>query len=49
MKKILALTLVLVLVLAAFVGCKKTDAADKNGDAAAQKTAEAPLSEGIVG
>ena len=51
MKKILlqAYTLVLVLVLAAFVGCKKTDAADKNGDAAAQKTAEAPLSEGIVG
>ncbi len=49
MKKILALTLVLVLVLAAFVGCKKTDATDKNGDAAAQKTAEAPLSEGIVG
>lgn len=49
MKKILALTLVLVLVLAAFVGCKKTDATDKNGDAAAQKTTEAPLSEGIVG
>ena len=49
MKKILALTLVLVLVLAAFVGCKKTDATDKNGDTAAQKTTEAPLSEGIVG
>ena len=49
MKKILALTLVLVLVLAAFVGCKKTDATDKNGDAAAQTTTEAPLSEGIVG
>ena len=49
MKKILALTLVLVLVLAAFVGCKKTRAADKNGDTAAPKSAEAPLSEGIVG
>ncbi|MBQ1405216.1 MAG: hypothetical protein IIZ00_03265, partial [Oscillospiraceae bacterium] len=49
MKKILALTLVLVLVLAAFVGCKKTHAADKNGDTAAPKSAEAPLSEGIVG
>ena len=49
MKKILALTLVLVLVLAAFVGCKKTRAADKNGDPPSQKTTEAPLSEGIVG
>ena len=49
MKKILALTLVLVLVLAAFVGCKKTHAADKNGDPPSQKTTEAPLSEGIVG
>ena len=45
MKKILALTLVLVLVLAAFVGCKKTDATDKN----AQKTTAAPVSDGIVG
>lgn len=49
MKKILALTLVLVLVLAAFVGCKKTHATDKNGDPPSQKTTEAPLSEGIVG
>ena len=45
MKKILALTLVIVLVLAAFVGCKKTDATDKN----AQKTTAAPVSDGIVG
>lgn len=45
MKKILALTLVLVLVLAAFAGCKKDDATDKN----AQKTTAAPVSDGIVG
>ena len=71
MKRFLALTLVLVLVLAAFVGCKKPDTTDKNGqttaaatekiddttaaatemnaETTAQQTAEAPVSESIIG